>query len=281
MNRSLGSAIRARIGRCRELCLGIRHNLQFSNGLQLNFQRLFRRSAAEVVYVWDKRIRIACDCARGEHFGVHEVFTHRCYAPHLDRCHFAGNRIRFVDVGANVGAFGLWLSTRGLAIESGIAAELNPVTYQRCRRNLANNDFPTVRVVNCGVAESDGWIDFVPAADALGDNIFSGVKTAVSPGQPPLRVERVSLATLLQRHAENRRSFDLLKLDCEGAEYQILRATPAEVLRAFRYLIVEFHAEPVGESLDGTLARLHECGFVNAEATPAARPFVGLWTREQ
>lgn len=275
MSAGLAAAWRQRWGRCREILRGIKNNFRYSNGLQLNFQRLFRRGAAEVVYVWDKRIRIACDCARGEHFGVHEVFTERCYAPHLDRCRFDGSRIRYVDVGANVGAFGLGLVARGLAIELGIAAELNPVTAARCRRNVERNGLAgVVRVVNGGVAGSDGWLDFAPTAHALGDNLFHS-----APGGAGQRVELLSLPTLLQRHAGGCTDFDLLKLDCEGAEYAILRTAPADVLRAFRYLLIEFHAAPVGESLAAAEARLGGCGFVRDGKGAAALPFVALWVR--
>ncbi len=263
-------------GRLGDILASMRNNLRYSNGLQLNFQRLFRRGAGEVVYVWDNRIRIACDCARGEHFGVHEVFTQGCYTPHLDRCRFAGNRVNYVDVGANVGAFGLGLVARGLAIERGIAAELNPTTAARCRRNIECNGLAAqVSVVNCGVAAGGGEIDFAPTDHALGDNIYH--RAASGAGQ---RVELLSLSTLLHRHAAGCVDFDLLKLDCEGAEYAILRTTPAEVLRAFRYLIIEFHTAPAGEALGVATTRLRESGFVNADAQPTAMPFVGLWARQ-
>lgn len=275
MSTSLPAARRGWSGRCREILRGIKNNFRYSNGLQLNFQRLFRRRAAEVEYVWDKRIRIACDCARGEHFGVHEVFTERCYAPHLDRCRFEGNRVRYVDVGANVGAFGFGLLARGLVIEAGIAAELNPATAARCRRNVERNGLAeVVRVVNCGVAGSDGWLDFTPTAHALGDNLFQ--VAARGAGE---RVELLSLATLLQRHAGGRTEFDLLKLDCEGAEYAIVRTASAEVLRAFRYLIIEFHAAPAGEALAAAEARLNGCGFVRDGKSIETLPFVALWVR--
>jgi FkbM family methyltransferase len=279
MKSPFAKSLQTKFGRCRDLCLGIKNNLTFSNGLQLNFQRLFCRSTPEVIYVWRNRIRIACDCSRGEHFGVHEVFTHQCYAPFLDRCDFPGKRIRHVDIGANVGAFTLGLLARGLELERGIAVELNPSTFERCVRNLQSNRPGSVRAVNCGVAARDGWINFVPSADALGDNIFTSAGEPTLAHREAARVELVSLETLLRRHAEHESRFDLLKLDCERAEYGILRETPADVLRRFRYLLVEFHSEPAGESVSAAFVRLGELGFVTEQARPVGVPFVALFAR--
>jgi FkbM family methyltransferase len=281
---SVISAIRAKLLSCRQICGGVRNNLGFSNGLQLNFQRLFCRRKREVIYVWNKCIRIACDCARNEHFGVQEVFIHQVYAASLDQCHFDGNRISYVDVGANIGAFNLWLSGRGMIIDNGIAAELNPTTYQRCVRNLQLNRLDSVKVANCGVGGQDGWIDFHPSADALGDNIFSGAPPSGHAGaggaNQSMQVESVTLKTLLQRYAENGATFDLLKLDCEGAEYQILRMTPCDTLRSFRYIVIEFHAEPAGESVQAAYARLREIGFATQPNDPPRFPFITLFVRQ-
>lgn len=278
MKRKPERAVAGAWRRSREILVGIRSNFKFSNGLQLNLRRLFFRRAAEVTYVWDRRIRMACDCARLEHLAVREVFVEGCYARALAPCVFPGNRISVVDVGANVGAFDLWLWSRGLRIEGGIAAELNATTHRRCAQNLQRNGLDAVRAVNCGVAARDGWIEFVPSRDSPGDNIF-GANPAPGARLPATRVELISLATLLQRHAANRTNFDLLKLDCEGAEYEILRTSPAVVLQKFRYLIAEFHAEPAGESLAATWARLREIGFAATVEIPLARPCIALFVR--
>jgi hypothetical protein len=52
---------------------------------------------------------------------------------------------------------------------------------------------------------------------------------------------------------------DLLKLDCEGSEFELLLDTPADALRRARRIVAEFHV-PAGEA--GSLAkRLGELGY--------------------
>lgn len=156
--------------------------------------------------------------------------------------------------------------------------ELNPTTAARCRRNLADNGLTMVAVANCGVAGREGWIDFAPSGNSIGDSIYA--PPAGASGAPGTsRVELVTLAALLDRHGCGGREFDWLKLDCEGAEYEILRATPAEVLGAFRAMVVEFHAPPAGELLEAARARLRDLGFSADAEAPSTFPHVAFFTR--
>ena len=134
-------------GRWRELARGVRTNFRYSNGLALTWRRLLRRGAAETEYVWKNRIRVRCDCRRGEHFGLHEILVDDVYGPWLERCTFPDGRVTAVDAGANVGAFTLGLAARGLAVGPGLAVELNPETAARCRGNLARNGLAAVRTI--------------------------------------------------------------------------------------------------------------------------------------
>jgi len=51
-------------------------------------------------------------------------------------------------------------------------------------------------------------------------------------------------------------TIDLVKLDCEGAEFPILLETPAEVLQKVKKRVIEYHADP--EPLE---KRLQELGY--------------------
>jgi FkbM family methyltransferase len=270
------------IRRGRVLFHGMRQSLQYSNGWQICFDRIFRRQAKLACYTWRDRFYFVANPSAGDHLSLHEIFCRRIYDAHLGACAFPGNRVKYVNVGANIGGFDVKLRELGLSIGESLAVELNPRTLDRCRVNFQANNIPA-KLVQAGVAGADGTVIFRPQRHSLEDNIFSRGDSGDGAGIP---VRLVTLATLLREHAAENAEFDLLKLDCEGAEYAILRETPVALLRRFRYLIVEFHEEPPDESVARCYDRLREAGFVGDQRGPPRRPgprdgaFTDLFRRE-
>lgn len=240
------------------LLRGFRSNLQFTNRFQLVYDRLFRRNLPLTHYVWKKRFVFVCNSKLRDHIALQECFCDRVYDEVLGQCDFASNRIAYVNVGANIGAFDVLLLERGLKVEAGLAVELNPLTCARCLVNLQANGLFQTRVVNAGIAGTGGQLLFHPGKMSLSDTIFTPPET--DKGER-MEVELVTLHTLLEKHAGNFPRFDLLKLDCEQAEYAIIRSSPPELLRRFRYIIIEFHPEPENESVLSAYSKLKEAGF--------------------
>jgi FkbM family methyltransferase len=256
---------------------GLVANFRFTNGIYITYNRLFRRNVPALTYIWKNRLFITCNCALRDHIPVQEIFAEGMYRRFLNRCGLS-HQVRYVNVGANIGAFDLWLLDLGKRIESSLAVELNPLTYQRCLVNFQTNGLTTTRLLNCGIAGEDGSILFRPSAISIGDSIY----TMSSPGQagnPTQQVEILTLATLLARHAPDNAEFDLLKLDCEATEYAILRLTAIEVLRRFRNILIEFHPEPPEESVDRAYSRLQEAGFRSLRGRPGQFLFVDMFSR--
>jgi hypothetical protein len=133
-------------------------------------------------------------------------------------------------------------------------------------------------VVNAGIAGTNGHIAFNPSGISLADSIFTTRAAGKSDGS---QVELMTLETLLEKHGSHFQRFDLLKLDCEGAEYSILRSVPPDVLGKFRYIVIEFHPEPEGESIGQAQAKLKEAGFVLSRTTsnPGGLPSTTLFVR--
>jgi FkbM family methyltransferase len=256
------------------LLRGLQSNLRFSNRFQLVYDRIFRRDLPLTHYIWKKHFVFICNSKLGDHIALQECFCERVYDAFLDRCQFISNHVTYVNIGANIGAFDLLLVERGLTIEAGLAVELNPRTVARCLVNLQSNGLFLTQVVNAGVAGSNGHIMFHPCEFSVADSIF----TPQSKGGG-MQVELLTLQTLLERHAGHFQQFDLLKLDCEQAEYAIIRLTPPSLLRKFRYLIVEFHTEPENEFLEAAYSKLKEAGFVPFQNRRSKFEFVDLFIR--
>ena len=70
----------------------------------------------------------------------------------------------------------------------------------------------------------------------------------------------MSLASFLDAHKIA--SCDLMKLNCEGAEFPILLATPPEVLRRFGVILTLYHADLYpSSSLEALVAHFRDNGF--------------------
>jgi FkbM family methyltransferase len=254
---------------------GLRSNFLFSNRFEVLFNRIFRRNLPLSRYCWKGRLTFLCNSRLGEHISIQECFCARDYDHCLDHCHFASNRITYVNVGANIGAFDLLLVDRGLQVETGLAVEMNQATLERCLSNLRNNGMRSTSGLNAAIAHTNGSIRFQPTGLSISDSIFNSPENQ----EGGVQVESLTLETLTERHCRHFPRFDLLKLDCERAEYAIIRTTPLEVLGKFRHVIVEFHPEPPGESIDAAYARFAAGGFKPLRSAPGTPHFIELFVR--
>jgi len=257
----------------RRLALGMYRNMRYSNGLQICYNRIFRHGSRLEHYVWKKRFHFVADPRVNDHFSLHEIFCGRIYDSLLARCASTDGRCKYVNVGANIGGFDVKVMEMGFGIDGSVAVELNPATCERCRVNFRANGVAAT-LINAGIAGEDGTVDFHPGADSLQDSIY-GIRGGV--GGAAVRL--LSLGRLMEDYPGDGSGYDLLKLDCEGAEYAILRHTPISALRRFRNILVEFHAEPPGGSVDDAYRKLGQAGFAGANRGPRKGVFVELFTR--
>jgi FkbM family methyltransferase len=134
-----------------------------------------------------------------------------------------------VDLGANVGLATLrLLSTHPDARV--IAVEADPMLAARLRENVAG--LP-VTVVAAAIAASSGERTFY-RSDSVG---WGNSLEHVDPVQTPVQVQAISLADLLSR--EGMETVDLLKMDVEGAEWEIFKAGVPSLVEA---MVGETHA---------------------------------------
>jgi hypothetical protein len=88
------------------------------------------------------------------------------------------------------------------------------------------------------------------------------------------RVPGISLASLIE--SQGLRQVDLLKIDCEGGEYDILLKTPSEVLKNIQKIAFECHEiDGFQAKLESVKERLRNEGFiltVRSSIVYASRP---------
>lgn len=128
-----------------------------------------------------------------------------------------GDGFVFVDVGANVGWYSLYVASKTGASSRILAIEPQPEIFDRLTFNIQQNPFGTIKAVACAVADKTGELTLFLDPNNRGE---SSVKIVGSSQADAIRVPAVTLLDLLNREGFTR--VDAVKLDVEGAEDLIL-----------------------------------------------------------
>lgn len=135
-----------------------------------------------------------------------------------------------VDIGASIGDSAIYFALKGASRV--IAFEPYPTTWKlACRNVTLNNLQDKVEIINAGVSAVDSTVNIDPRQTLTAGR---GLPSK-SEGVP---VPIYSLNTLVERWNV---SDALLKVDCEGAEYGIIRGAKRNVLRLFTRIVMEYH----------------------------------------
>ncbi len=157
-----------------------------------------------------------------------------------------------IDVGANVGTATIWLAAR--APKARIAAvEPNPEVWQFLAQNVQVNGLDSrVQLIQAALGAASGTAYLEPGRYSI------ETRLAGSSVRDGLVTRTVTLADLLD--SAGMAKVDLLKLDCEGAEYEVLHSSNESVLRRIGAIVGEYHAVP-GRKREELGACLAEAGF--------------------
>jgi len=171
-----------------------------------------------------------------------------------------------VDVGANAGVFTLWAVKSGVARV--IAVEPSPRMCKNLARNISFNHLGNVTVVQaaCGgktgeavlYSRGDEGLNSLYCRDVLGSTF-----------QPMCRVPLLTLEDIFRRCAIE--TCDFLKLDCEGAEYDILLNSAENTLSRIQMITMEYHVGLNDHDPSELINFLQAHGF-HAEKTPLIDP---------
>lgn len=147
------------------------------------------------------------------------LFTPQYFDP-LERELLAGRLregFRFIDIGANIGAYSLFLAAKAGPSARILAVEPQPEVFARLAFNIAQNPFGTVKAVACALADKPGELTLFLDPANRGE---SSVRILRSSAGSTVRVPATTLLALVQSEGYER--LDAIKLDVEGAEDLIL-----------------------------------------------------------
>jgi FkbM family methyltransferase len=174
-----------------------------------------------VVHWGSKSVKLAAGYTQGD---IHGVYVEDVY-------HWLPVEGRtVVDVGGSIGDSPLYFALRGA--QRVLALEPWPSTFELLQRNVRDNHYDSVVVpVNAAVGGGRGQI-------VLDDRFEMAQHAQIRSFEQGTAVPTIPLADIVQM-------YDLkdavLKLDCEGGEYDAILGGGPDVLRRFTHIQMEYH----------------------------------------
>ena len=161
-----------------------------------------------------------------------------------------------VDIGGGIGDYTIFAAYNHPNARV-LAYEPFPESYRLLRENLNLNQIDNVETFSQAVSSQESTLQF----GSLSSDPLS-MQTAhdmPAPAGDVLHVPAVSLASILNGLAGGR--IDLLKLDCEGAEYDILLNSAPSALEKIDRIVMEYHDGITPFDHDDLVKHLTNCGY--------------------
>jgi FkbM family methyltransferase len=160
-----------------------------------------------------------------------------------------------IDIGANIGDTSIYFAKLGA--KKVIALEPSPINYESAKKNIAlNNLNKKIELLLAACSSQDGNIKIDPNK--------KGVKLALQKNiNSNIEIPSLSLNSILKLCSNNT---IVLKMDCEGCEYETILLSHEETLKKISYILLEYH--------DGYLnlkSKLEKCGFKVRVTNPDRR----------
>ena len=157
-----------------------------------------------------------------------------------------------VDVGANIGMATLYFGTLYPSARL-LCFEPEPENLELLRHNVAQLG-SRVTVIGAALGASEGQAAFVPSSDSAN----KGGGSCMSDREDGLIVPVTTLARVMADHGVD--TIDLLKLDCEGAEGNVIAGMPTGLIHQVKVIVGELHGVSDLEVL-GTIWDSHHVGI--------------------
>lgn len=141
--------------------------------------------------------------------------------------------VTVIDIGAHIGAFTVYAAHRA---KGGRVYAFEPFlsNYKVLERNVLSHNASNVSLFNLALAgRNHERILYIDDFNSGGHSFIKKAKKGIP----------VNCLTLEEVLIENKISkCDFLKIDCEGAEYEILLNTPIEILKKIDQIALEYHS---------------------------------------
>ena len=159
-----------------------------------------------------------------------EVWKTKTY---IDQDFNIGKNDTVVDIGANIGAFSI-LAAKDASNGKVFAYEPDKENHDLLLENKALNNLNNLFVSNSAIARKKGYINlFISKLNDGAHSIYS------TDSKNSVKVKSITLRDIFAMN--NLRKIDYLKIDAEGAEYDILLNTRPNILKRIDKIALEYH----------------------------------------
>lgn len=191
---------------------------------------------------------------RGDWYAFNEVCLWNIYS-------FLGERLspgdRVMDVGANIGCFAVRAARAVGPTGKVIAIEPEIETFRQLERNISLNNLTNVVTKQVAMAKKRGTATLHLASNAVYTSLFQEIADR-STSKDVQEVATITLDDILEEYGWDR--CQLLKLDCEGAEHEIIGNMTAETASKIDRIALEIH-QMAGVTTDNLIDKLKSFGF--------------------
>ena len=175
---------------------------------------------------------------------INETWIENVYRIHQGQ--FFGCGV-FVDVGANIGAVSLFVDSFNKDREDDnkikvYAVEPEPNNLYLLNQNIQNNPTENITIVSNAIWHEETMVSI---------SNRGGNSSIVDLEEDSSEVLAITLETLFSTY--NIEEVDVMKIDIEGAEFDLIINTPAETLAKINRLVLEFD-----KSFDGRFGQMIE-----------------------
>jgi len=157
-----------------------------------------------------------------------------------------------IDIGANIGDTAIYFALHGA--KKVIALEPFPKNYESAKKNIHLNGLSSkIDLIMAGCGNKKGYTK----VSSRESGIYSSLATDVN---NDVEVPLMTLEDILKR---SNTDAHLLKIDCEGCEYDTILSSTSETLKKFSHIFIEYHF-----GYKNLKSKLEKCGFKVSITSP-------------
>jgi FkbM family methyltransferase len=138
-----------------------------------------------------------------------------------------------LDIGANIADSSIYFALSGA--NKVIGLEPFPMNYQLAQKNIKLNglsDMITVYLAGCASDNREMMID---------PEFKSGCMSILRDFKGGVRIPMLTLENVLNNNIFLNDDASVLKMDCEGCEYETVLSAKKHILRKFSHMLIEYH----------------------------------------